>query len=52
MEFAFNNSQQATILMALFEVPKGRKCQSPSYVDGINKKDILSYVKSENPFRD
>lgn len=41
MEFAYNNSFQATINMAPYEALYGRKCRSPLYWDEIGERKIL-----------
>ena len=41
MEFAYNNSYQATIQMAPFEALYGRKCRSPLHWDEIGERDSL-----------
>jgi hypothetical protein len=41
VEFAYNNSFQATIGMALFEALYGRKCRSPLYWDEIGERLLL-----------
>ena len=44
MEFAYNNSYQATIQMAPFEALYGRKCRSPLHWDEIGERDSLETV--------
>ena len=41
IEFAYNNSYQATIGMSLYEALYGRKCQSPLYKDNVSEKQTL-----------
>jgi hypothetical protein len=41
VEFAYNNSYQATISMAPFEALYGRKCRSPLYWDAVGDKHVL-----------
>ena len=41
IEFAYNNSYQATIQMPPFEALYGRKCRSPLYWDEVGEKDLL-----------
>jgi transposase InsO family protein len=41
VEFAYNNSFQATIGMAPYEVLYGRKCRSPLYWDEVGEKQLL-----------
>jgi hypothetical protein len=41
IEFAYNNSYQATIGMAPFEALYGRKCRSPLYWDEIGERKLL-----------
>jgi hypothetical protein len=38
VEFAYNNSFQATISMAPYEALYGRKCRSPLYWDEVSKR--------------
>jgi hypothetical protein len=40
-EFACNNTFQATIGMAPYEVLYGRKCRSPFYWDEVGERQIL-----------
>jgi len=42
MEFAYNNSFQATIQMAPYEALYGRKCRSPLFWDDIGERDSVS----------
>ena len=37
VEFAYNNSYQANISMALYEVLYGRKCKTPIYWDKVGE---------------
>ena len=41
VEFAYNNSFQATIGMALYEALYGRKCRSPLYWDEVGERQLL-----------
>jgi hypothetical protein len=41
IEFAYNNSYQATIGMPLYEALYGRKCQSPLYWDNVGERQTL-----------
>ncbi|KAL6573208.1 hypothetical protein OROMI_012824 [Orobanche minor] len=41
VEFAYNNSYQATIQMALYEALYGRKCRSPLYWSEVGEGKIL-----------
>ncbi|XP_022865720.1 uncharacterized protein LOC111385548 [Olea europaea var. sylvestris] len=41
MEFAYNNSYQATIGMAPYEALYGRKCRSPVYWDKVGERKLL-----------
>jgi hypothetical protein len=41
IEFAYNNSYQATIGMAPFEALYGRKCRSPLYWDEVGERKLL-----------
>ena len=41
VEFAYNNSYQATIQMAPFEALYGRRCRSPLYWDEVGEKKVL-----------
>jgi hypothetical protein len=41
VEFAYNNSYQATIGMAPYEALYGRKCRSPLYWDGVGERKLL-----------
>jgi hypothetical protein len=41
VEFAYNNSYQATIGMAPYEALYGRKCRSPLYWDDVGESQIL-----------
>jgi hypothetical protein len=41
VEFAYNNSFQATIGMAPYEALYGRKCRSPLYWDEVGEKQLL-----------
>ena len=41
IEFAKNNSNQATIGMSSYEALYGRKCQSPLYWDNVDERQIL-----------
>ena len=41
IEFAYNNSFQATINMAPYEALYGRKCRSPLYWDGVGERRVL-----------
>lgn len=41
VEFAYNNSFQATIGMALYEALYGRKCRSPLYWNEVGKSQLL-----------
>ena len=41
VEFAYNNSFQATIQMAPYEALYGRKCRSPLHWDEVGEQDIL-----------
>ena len=38
VEFAYNNSYQASIQVAPFEVLYGKKCRSPIYWDDIGER--------------
>ncbi|XP_062093484.1 uncharacterized protein LOC133799486 [Humulus lupulus] len=40
MEFAYNNSYQTTIAMALYEMLYGKKCHSPLYWDEIGERRL------------
>jgi hypothetical protein len=41
IEFAYNNSYQASIGMAPYEALYGRKCRSPLYWDELGERRIL-----------
>ena len=41
VEFAYNNSYQATIGMAPYEALYGKKCKSPLYWDEVGERKIL-----------
>jgi hypothetical protein len=41
VEFAYNNSFQATIGMAPYDALYGRKCRSPLYWDEVGKRQLL-----------
>ena len=41
VEFAYNNSFQASIGMAPFEALYGRRCRSPVCWDGVGEKKLL-----------
>ena len=41
VEFAYNNSYQATIQMAPYEALYGRKCRSPLHWDEVGDKAVL-----------
>ena len=41
IEFAYNNSYQATIGMALYEALYGKKCRSPLYWDEVGERKVL-----------
>ena len=41
MEFAYNNSYQATIQMASFEALYGRRCRTPIYWEEVGSKQLL-----------
>ena len=41
VEFAYNNSYQATIQMAPYEALYGRKCRSPLYWDEVGERALL-----------
>ena len=41
IEFAYNNSYQATIDMAPYEALYGRKCRSPLYWDEVGERKVL-----------
>ena len=41
MEFAYNNSYQATIQMAPFEALYGRRCRTPIFWEEVGKKQLL-----------
>jgi hypothetical protein len=41
VEFAYNNSFQATIGMAPYETLYGRKCRSPLYWDEVGESQLL-----------
>jgi hypothetical protein len=41
VEFAYNNSFQATIGMAPYEALYGRKCRSPLYWDEVGERQLL-----------
>ena len=41
VEFAYNNSFQATIQMAPYEALYGRKCRSPLHWDEVGERAIL-----------
>ena len=41
IEFAYNNSFQATIGMAPYEALYGRKCRSPLYWDEVGERRAL-----------
>ncbi|KAF5475866.1 hypothetical protein F2P56_007628 [Juglans regia] len=41
IEFAYNNSFQATIQMALYEALYGRKCRSPLFWDEVGEGNLL-----------
>jgi hypothetical protein len=41
VEFAYNNSFQATIGMAPYVALYGRKCQSPLYWDEVGERQLL-----------
>ena len=44
IEFAYNNSYQATIKMAPYEALYGRKCRSPLHWDEVGEKETLNQV--------
>ena len=41
VEFAYNNSFQATIQMAPYEALYGRKCRSPLYWDEVGESKVV-----------
>ena len=41
MEFAYNNSYQASIEMAPFEALYGRKCRTPVCWDDVDERKLL-----------
>ena len=41
MEFAYNNSYQASIGMAPYEALYGRKCQTPVYWDEVGERKLV-----------
>ena len=41
MEFAYNNSYQASIEMAPFEALYGRKCRTPVYWDEVGERKLV-----------
>lgn len=41
VEFAYNNSYQATIKMAPYEVLYGRRCRAPLYWDEVGERRVL-----------
>lgn len=41
VEFAYNNSYQATIEMAPYEALYGRKCRSPLYWDEVGERKAI-----------
>ena len=41
MEFAYNNSYQASIEMAPFEVMYGRKCRTPVFWDEVRERRLV-----------
>jgi hypothetical protein len=41
IEFAYNNSYQATTGMSPYEALYGRKCQSPLYWDNVSERQTL-----------
>lgn len=41
IEFAYNNSYQASIQMAPFETLYGRKCRTPIYLFEVGEKKML-----------
>ena len=41
VEFAYNNSYQATIGMPPYEALYGRKCRSPLHWDEVGEKDLI-----------
>jgi hypothetical protein len=41
IEFAYNNSYQATIGMLPYEALYGQKCQSPLYWDNVGERQTL-----------
>ncbi|KAF5445532.1 hypothetical protein F2P56_034578 [Juglans regia] len=41
IEFAYNNSFQASLQMALFEVLYGRKCRSPLFSNEVGESKLL-----------
>ena len=41
MEFAYNNSYQATVGMAPYEALYGRKCRTPLYWDEVGERRML-----------
>ena len=41
VEFAYNNSYQATIQMSPFEALYGRKCRSPLHWDEVGERALL-----------
>ena len=47
VEFACNNSYQATIGMAFYEALYGRKCRTPIFLDevGERKHDDVEFIK-------
>ena len=47
VEFAYNNSYQPSIGMALYEALYGRKCRTPICLDevGERKRDDVEFIK-------
>ena len=41
MEFAYNNSYQASIGMAPYEALYGRKCRTPVYWDEVGERKLV-----------
>ena len=47
VEFAYNNSYQASICMALYEALYGRKCRTPFYWDEVGEKKLENVMLIE-----
>ena len=52
MEFAYNNSYQASIVMAPFEALYGRKCRTPVCWDEVVERRLVGPEASADHFRE